>query len=78
MKLSAEQTARAVATRRKTLFPLSPKEVQRHQALLAYHLFHNCKLSVYACRQVLKCSPERVRRLVAKAERAKRELEGKL
>jgi hypothetical protein len=77
VKLNPEQIKRGQCTRRKTLFPLSAKAVVRHQALLAYHLLHNCKLPVYACRQVLKCSPDRVRQLVAKAERIKRDLASK-
>lgn len=65
----------AQAKRRRTLFPLSTREVTRHRALLAYHLRHNCKLEFYAIRQVLQVSPDRARSLVAKAERLKRELD---
>jgi hypothetical protein len=75
MKLTAEQTKRAQATRRKTLFPLKPSEVSRQRALLAHHLHHNCKLDFYAIRQVLQVSPDRARTLVGKAERIKRELD---
>lgn len=67
----------AQAKRRKTLFPLSPREVLRHRAILAYHLRENCELPFYAIRQILKCSPDRARQLVAKAVRIKREEERK-
>lgn len=72
MKLTAEQIQRGQAKRRQTLFPLTTREVSRHRALLAHWLRHAHDLPFYAIRQVLKCSPEDARKLVAKADRIKR------
>lgn len=57
------------ATRRKTLFPLSPKEVKNWRVWSAWRLREYGGLSFYAIRQVLKCSPDQARGLVARGKR---------
>lgn len=69
MRLTQEQIARGQRTRRKTLFPLTPKEVQRYRAETAFTLRHVDRLPIYAIRQVLQCSPDQARSLVAKGRR---------
>jgi len=55
------------ATRRKTLFPLTSREVFVSRSWSAYML-HRDGHNYFAIRQILKCSgPEEARRLVARA-----------
>lgn len=56
------------STRRKTLFPLSPREVRDHRAGIAAN-YRKLGFSFYAIRQILKCSPDEARNLVARAKR---------
>lgn len=64
-----KELARRQATRKRTLFPLSPQAVFERRADMAQAL-KRAGLNFYAIRQVLKCSgPEESRRLVARAQR---------
>ena len=57
------------ASRRKTLFPLNPRQVRQARANWAWTLHRLGELPIYAVRQVLKCSPDQARNLVARGAR---------
>ena len=55
------------ATRRKTLFPLSSKQVSTHRMVIASTL--SIQMNVNAIRQIMRLTPEQVRQLVAKGKK---------
>ncbi|MEI6078298.1 MAG: hypothetical protein WCS94_22150 [Verrucomicrobiota bacterium] len=55
------------ATRRKTLYPLSSKQVSTHRMVIASTL--SIQMNVNAIRQIMRITPEQVRQLVAKGRR---------
>ena len=65
MDTNQHRYKKAQAKRRKTLFPLSHKQVHEQRIVIAAWLF-NKGLNYYAIRQVLTVSPDMARTLVAK------------
>lgn len=57
------------ASRRKTLFPLNPRQVLQQRSNWAWMLHRCAGLPIYAVRQILKCSPDQARNLVARGGR---------
>lgn len=56
------------ATRRKTLMPLTSRDVHRERTVIASYL-RNKGHSFYAIRQVMRGTPEEARKLVARGKR---------